>query len=462
MAEPQVAASPEHAEAWANATNSLVGSAKTVTGDLLAFIQDKDFGHREYSKPFRPPYVDRGPAAQKVLDDKLIVAKAALTSVESSCQRCHETLHYLQHERSAKWAAMKVCEWRLALRERRPKQELFKDHLQEALESEMATLEQSRKVLMTRVDEVKIFAEDCDANKTELMRAVRFMIIAGETNPPPRASNNGSPTSPSGGIPASPTSGAADDKAPEDGDDASANPPMKRPDVPTNLKGLERRAPQLHETTLQLVRDGEKLIQSQRDICDKANAKVMACFRKRLAENSALKKELEDQMAEMDRGVASAEKTITRMQKDIKFFGKVELQPKVDAASEIVRKIGEAKHALEEDYHRKVVSMRIDDACRKITPERTAQPPETMPVAAILEGTGTKPRLPTGRRRRTVNNSTMVKTNSSPALLSGDIDSAASTILPPISPNSRASPPVSPAGASSPLKAAAAVSVSST
>lgn len=462
MAEPpekQEAARPENAEAWATTTNAAVGNAKVVTGDLLAILQD--VGFRENAKPERPRYKDRGPKAQKVLDDRLSVTKEALDSVEASSQRCAEILHHLQHERQAKWAATKVCEWRLALRERRPKQELFRDHLQEALESEMATLEESRKVLATRVDEVKIFADDCDANKAELMRCVRFMILAGETNPPPRAAanSNSGPESPTGGSPASP---GAD--PPDEGDGAPASPgspAMPRPAVPSDPAGLARRAPQLHEITMQLVRRGEKLILVQRDICERANARTLASFRKRLAENSALKKELEEQMAEMDRGVASAEKSISRMQKNIKFFKQVELQPKVDVATEIVQKIGAAKHALEEDYHRKVVSMRIDDCCRKITAERTGQPPETMPVAAILEGTGTKPRLPTGRRRRNLNDTKMVRNNSSPAFVNGDIESAAttaSTMLPPLA---GASPPSSPAGASSPLKAAAAASISS-
>merc|ERR1719183_97203 len=101
----------------------------------------------------------------------------------------------------------------------------------------------------------------------------------------------------------------------------------------------------------------------------------------------------------MERGVATAERSVERMKKDITFFGKVELQPKVDSTLAIVEKIKAARHQLENDLLRKVVSMRIDDCCRKITPERTCQPPESMPVAALLDATGTKGRLPAGRKR---------------------------------------------------------------
>merc|ERR1719473_543735 len=120
----------------------------------------------------------------------------------------------------------------------------------------------------------------------------------------------------------------------------------------------------------------------------------MASFRKRNAENKELKQGLEDQMHQMDEAMGTAEKSITRMKKDIEFFGKVELQPKVDSTSALVEKIKVAKQELVDDLLRKVVSMRIDDCCRKITAERTCQPPESMPVAAFLDAKGTKGKPP--------------------------------------------------------------------
>lgn len=159
-----------------------------------------------------------------------------------------------------------------------------------------------------------------------------------------------------------------------------------------------------------------------------------------------------------------AEKSITRMKKDIEFFGKVELQPKVDSTSAIVEKLKLAKRELVEDQIRKVVSMRIDDCCRKITPERTCQDPDSMPVAALLDAKGTKGKIPEGRKRPQ-----MARVGSSPAFVNGNIDSAATTfssMSPAKSVDSMASTatnmlrPASPAGLSSPLKAAAAASLS--
>lgn len=188
----------------------------------------------------------------------------------------------------------------------------------------------------------------------------------------------------------------------------------------------------------------------------------MASFLKRTGENKELKQGLESQIREMDEAMATAEKSITRMKKDIEFFGKVELQPKVDSTSAIVEKLKVAKQELVDDMLRKVVSMRIDDCCRKITPERTCQPPESMPVAALLDATGTKGKLPAGRKRP----QNLQRQQSSPAFVNGNIDSAASTastMLPNVdsmaSTATNLARPASPAGLSSPLKAAAAASL---
>jgi len=459
--EPSSPIGPESHEAWANTTKTLVGSAQNVTSELFEALKGTDAltAHKESPKlgtHGRPRNVDRGPHHAKVLDARLEVTKAALNSVEGSAQRCCQILAMLGHERQAKWAALKVVEWRLALRERRPKSELFRDHLQDALENEKKTLEDSRKVLVDRSAEVKMAVEDGEANKAALQRYVRFMIIAGETNPPPVKKDEASaPDSPAGAAP------EADLNAEAAGEEGSSV--LKKPEVPTNLDGLIARAPPLHEMSLNLYFRGEKLIHAQRLICQRSNEKTLASFLKRAAETKELKQGLEAQVREMDEAMATAEKSITRMKKDIEFFSKVELQPKVDSTSALVEKLKVSKQELVDDLLRKVVSLRIDDCCRKITPERTCQDPLSMPVAALLDPPKTKASLPTGRKRPP-----MTRMNSSPAFVNGNIDSASSTFCAPTV-DSMASTatnlptmarPSSPAGLSSPLKAAAAASLS--
>jgi len=452
MAEPPAA--PENWEVWASASKNLLSSAQTSTSDLFASIEGTDYVHPDSPKlgrSGRPVNVDRGPRQQKKLDDRLEITKTALDADEASGQRCAQILQLLHHERQAKWAALKVVEWRLALRERRPTSELFRDHLQEVLEHEFKILEDSRRILGDRAAEVKIAAEDCEANRVRLARNVRHMICEGNTQvPQPVDSMPASPTSP----PPEPEPNAQNEVAAGEG---ASDPAVKRPAVPTDPDELIKRAPVLHEISMKLYFKGEKLISQQKVICDRANDKVMASFLKRNAENKELKHGLEAQMREMDEGVVIAEKSISRMKKDIEFFGKVELQPKVDSTSAIVARIKASRHELSEDLLRKVVSIRIDDTCRKITPERTSQDPQSMPVAALLEAPVKKE-----KPKRKVN-----RQNSSPAFVNVNIDSAASTLSCSVQIiDSAASTATTmlgtrPAGLSDPLKAAAAASMAS-
>lgn len=453
---------PESHEAWANTTKSLVGTAQTVTSELFEALKGTDAltGHKESAKfgmNGRPRNVDRGPQHAKVLDAKLEVTKAALNSVDGSAQRCSQIVSMLGHERQSKWAALKVVEWRLALRERRPKTELFRDHLQDHLESEKQTLEDSRKLLVSRAAEMKLSLEECEATKAALARCVRCMICFAETNPsPPKKEETSAPNSPA-------AANAEADPNGEGGDTlAEGSVTLKKPEIPTDVEGLIARAKPLHEMSLKHYLRMEKFINQQKAVCQKANEKVMAAFLKRTGENKELKENLEKQIHEMEEAMGTAEKSIERMKKDIEFFGHVELQPKVDSTRAIVEKLKVAKEELRNDLMQKVVSMRIDDCCRKITAERTMQPPESMPVAALLEGLGTKGKPPAGRKRPQ-----MTKQHSSPAFVNGNIDSAASTAYTNGPPNvdSMASTatnlgrPASPAGLSSPLKAAATASL---
>jgi len=450
---------PESHEVWATTSKNLLGSAQVATSELLIALEGTEHVHADCPKlgnNGRPRNVDRGPKNQKKLDDRLEVTKIALNTAEASGQRCSQILQLLQHERQAKWAALKVVEWRLALRERRPKTELFRDHLQEALEQEKQTLEESRKILADRATEVRISAEDCEANRVRLMDNVRHMICRGDSCPPLAGTSKGLP----GSLTSPPLEAELNVSEEVAAEAASERSLFKRPVVPADNDGLIQRAPQLHEISMQLYFKGEKLIQTQKVICDKANEKVMASFRKRSAENKELRDGLEAQIQQMDEAIAAADKSMSRMQKDIDFFGKVALQPKVDSTSALVAKIQASKQELADDLLRKVVSIRIDDCCRKITPERTGQAPESMPVAALLEPPPPKAKMK-GMQKK------LGRTESSPAFVNGNnIDSAASTVLsnaPAVDSLASTASTVqgrhgSPAGLSSSLKAGAAAS----
>jgi len=589
MAESSAEQGPEDMEAWSSAAMKLLEDAKIVTSEWHETSMDYDFTRPANSGLGYTPHVDRGPKAERVFDAKLGSSKKGLEIAEAALQRCSAVLLQLQHERQSKWAAFKVCKWRLDLRARRPPEECFRDHLQEALEHEMEVLTASRQTLADRVAEGKVAIEDCEANRVRLLRNVRLMVCSGEANPPPfsveeviailrqvverrdkslgayhpdtlrtmselasqlapteeanlrtelqslplptlrkramaagatkfevqelckqkqknesaetvepsaegddlpevlinfifskqavealklrrviaerrevlRLRREAAERSEAGQAPNTKEVAASDEVQPgtsstrtslqesgmsaeaiaelDQANDIPAGPP--RPPVPSDAEGLLRRAPLLKDISMLLYRKGEALIEKEKHVCERASLKTTSAFHKRGAENNALRKDLENQMAEMDRAVAAAELSMSRMRKRIQHFQETDLQPKVDIVEKLVEKLRATREELEADLTRKVVSIRIDDSCRKITPERSMQDPMTMPVLALLIP---KPKSPPKGRRR---DRTMKRQNSSPAIVSHDIDSALTTA-------STFQPPLSPAGSSSALKVA--------
>lgn len=414
---------PENQGAWANATKDLLNNARAVTDELLAALKDRDIVPPHAGKCVAP-YVNPGPRNKADLDAKLSVTRFAANSVDGAIQRVSECSIRLRHEQQKKWAPLKVCEWRLALRSRRPARESFRDHVQDALEKEQQSLLEARIRLTEIADEGKVILEDCEENKARLVSNVQRMVMLGTCKLPAIAypDNSGSPPSPS--SPSSPPPEAAAGE----GEDGSQLQKSSKPVVPSDPEGLLLRAPKLDEIVWNYVKKGENVVLLQRTKCERALEVVMQCFKKRWAENEALKKSLEQQVREMDEAIASSEKSLARMKKRIDHFAEVELQPKYDAAQAILVKLRESKAQLEDDFHHKLVALKIDECCRKITPERTGVPPESVPVASILES-------PKNRKKQ------MPRNNSSPAFAANSVR------------------PASPAGASSPLKAAAVASI---
>jgi chromosome segregation ATPase len=412
MDSPKAGAQPENHAAWADACKDLIGKAKSDTNELVAALGDTSIKHIVSPKNAATGGggLDKGPKNRAELDDRAQVTKMAINTVETAIQKASGAVHKLQHERQKKWAGLKVCEWRIALRQRRPPQELFNDHLQEALEAEVQALNGSRAVIAEKIAQGKAIIEDCEANKARLTRNVRYMVTYGTGKVPDHAEAE------------------ASTEAPTQTEEAPPGPP--RPAVPASNEGLLKRAPGLMQVVIGFCQKSDAEIQKQRNMCTRANEKVLACFQKRWAENEALKKNLEQQIAEMEAAIVAAEKSLVRIKKRIDHYQEVDLQPKYDNAAAVLQKLRGSKHELEEDFHRKLVSLKIDECCRKITPERcTGQKPEDMACAAILENAQKK---------------NLKKTLSSPAFTGTE------TIR-----------PGSPLGQSSPLKSAGRVSINS-
>merc|ERR1712070_411133 len=95
------------------------------------------------------------------------------------------------------------------------------------------------------------------------------------------------------------------------------------------------------------------------------------------------RKKLEEQLMEMEHAFQAAEKNLgmTKKKLDLGTGDEVELRGKLDATTALLEKLLLAKHEVEEDLRRKMISSKIEEACRKILPEKTVTPPEKMAMS---------------------------------------------------------------------------------
>lgn len=207
------------------------------------------------------------------LDAKLGVTRSASNSVDNSICKASTSILRLGHAQQNKWAPLKVCEWRLALRERRPPRELFRDHVHEALEKEQHALVDSRARLVELANEGKAILEDCEANKARLTRNVRCMVCLGHTKLPALVpDNNELPPCPSSPSDLPPEGGAS----PLEGEDNA--PAKSKPVVPSDPEGLLKRAPQLQDIVERFEKKCDNSIAKHKDRCARANEEVIQCF----------------------------------------------------------------------------------------------------------------------------------------------------------------------------------------
>merc|ERR1719412_3158347 len=85
-------------------------------------------------------------------EDMIKAIEDRVESVEDTIRQVGECLFQLQRAHRSKWAPLNVCERRLELRDKRPLQELIRDHCQEGLEHERQTLIEARQELADQVN----------------------------------------------------------------------------------------------------------------------------------------------------------------------------------------------------------------------------------------------------------------------------------------------------------------------
>jgi len=379
------AETPESHEQSAAALAASLGEATALMQDMFLQLQETD----KFLKPSGPKdqanAINRGPKAQQMKDLNLQTSADCIRAVEDALGMTGDCQLHLQHERSSTWSLLKACEWRLELRSRRPPKENWKDHVQEALHKEKQILESTREEMKIRAKQVADMMQDLQKRKNTLGKEMGVTRLA-NSEPP------SSPSSPAASLPKEDT------------------------------QMLVKRA-------LQICKDVPLEIGKATQECAKAGEKVITSLNKKIIETTELKNKVEHQVMELSKMIQGAERTVLKViRRNENPEGHCKEQ--IKNSHKLLDKLRAKKQDLDDELRCKMIALKIDESCKRTSPEK----------AAVMQEGALK-------RASSSATQTMKRTMSAPMGLFGgtsetlDFDTR----------------PVSQAGASKSLKAAAAV-----
>lgn len=340
-------------------------------------------------------------------------------SVEDTIRQVGECLFQLQRAHRSKWAPLNVCERRLELRDTRPLQELVRDHTQEALEHERQTLIESRQELADQVnsckeslialDQLKVHVVEDLSSKRHGLRVDRQCLSPQKTSTQStqervvlpqlgEVSNYNLPSSP---------------KDSERGSTAGAQQEESRQDGRLDTKSLLHKAVRMEEDAMKLCNESDAVMLQTKRECQRATTQAQSSIARRADETDDLKRKLEAQMREIDDAVAQTEMSLARTKKKLESHegplksldkqfemrgtqsarggprdpvqeemeGHLEtmkksvkmLTAKFQGSKSLLENLKESRMQLTEDYRNKLLSLKIEDACLKVTPRKAME-----------------------------------------------------------------------------------------
>lgn len=287
------------------------------------------------------------------------------SSMAASC------LSRLQHDHYSLGAALMVCSRRLELREGRPPQESKEDRLQEALAAEQEILNSAREAmlvlggeLMRRIDELNKVRTEISAETAQVRREANEADKQGNHNALNSAPNSVAST-PRASVMRSPQS-------------FRNNEDMKERHQALIVMG--KRASELQAEVGDLSQRTDILLTQSKAAADQSAAHVSGTLQRRTGEASALTRTMRSHVTNADFALLVAERTL---EKSVRKLDPDDAQAlsKFAASKGMVEELRCTKKDLQEDLWRKTVSLNIDEACRRVTPQWAAgcyeRPPET-------------------------------------------------------------------------------------
>lgn len=344
----------------------------------------------------------------KALEDRL-------ESVEDTIRHVGECLFQLQRAERSKWGPLNVCERRLELRDTRPVQDLVRDHTQEALEHERQTLIESRQELNDQAGSCRQTLASLDEVRSDLLRdlqgkrhalRVDHSCLSPSNRPHMQThaervvlpklgevSNYGLPPCPNG---TGRGTGYQHEEARQ-----------------VDTKALLSSAVRAEEGAIRLCNESDCVMLQTKRECQRAAVQAQASLTKRTEETADLKKQLEVQMREIDEAITDTEISLGRTRKKLEYHEKPlkaldkqfdlrnkrtsredirdhvheELETHLDTVKSNVRTLSQkyqntkdlldnlqsARQQLTEDYRGKLQTLKIDEACLKVTPRKAME-----------------------------------------------------------------------------------------
>lgn len=294
-----------------------------------------------------------------------------LETCERLIRQVYQCVAYLQRNHNTHRAPLSVVEKRLEMRSRRSVQELVRDHLQEALEREQAVLLEGRRQLGEQMSAGRHLLEALEAARDEMsgsmqrkrhaQRLDRSCLACPERVDERRLA-----------LPQVQSARAERDQ------NTDAHTRQWVDSVQELLDGTVN----LEEEALRFCSDGDGLLMRIEREVERAGARTTSSMKKRISETMELKRQLEKELKETSIVLSEAQWSLEQTQKQL------DRRPAEPRDTEATR---QNVAALEEQYQRtkafldqlavahqhmtsdlrcKTSSLKIDEACTKVTPSK--------------------------------------------------------------------------------------------
>lgn len=412
---PKRIVKPEHQAQWEANTNENLNNAKMLIQKAQAHQNDNDRQVRASGKRSK----NQSGAVHTLIKKKMSMTNDLIKaledrheSVEDTIRQVGECLFSLQRAHRSKWATLNVCERRLELRDTRPIQELVRDHTQDALEHERQTLIESRQELSEQIASSKDCLLGLDKLKHEVvedlshkrygLRMDRSCLSPG-TKPKAQERSTVLPQ-------LSEVSNYALPSSPKDSDRGSQHEESRQ----TDTKSLLHKVVRMEEEAMKLCNDSDAVMLHTKRECQRAAMQAQSSLARRADETDRLKRKLEAQMREIDEAIAQTEMSLGKTKKKLDtqegplraldtqmsmrgkqqsndsnhrdpMFDEMEahlekvknnvktLTQKVQDTETLLAHLQESRKQLTEDYRNKLFSLKIEDACLKVTPRKAME-----------------------------------------------------------------------------------------